>query len=157
VRQSAKPGKPRDSTTTNAISRICAIKQEEEQFRSDLPAILCLDFQDLHTMDMSMTVEQFQPVISWNEHLTTGALWYALYGWKGAPVFEQCHYSHLDFGLAIPDYPNGARRPFFSTDEAVFSCNVISASDDSGRISYQREATPEKHSTTLHGMRARTG
>jgi hypothetical protein len=97
----AVPGKPGDSTTTNAISRICAIKQEEEQFRSDLPAILWLDFQDLYTMDMSMTVEQFQPVISWNEHLTTGALWYALYGWKGAPVFEQCHYSHLDLPSRI--------------------------------------------------------
>ena len=95
------PGKTGDSTTTNAISRICGIKPQERQFQNDLPAILWLDFQDLYSMDMSMTVEQFRPVISWNEHLTSGALWYALYGWNGAPVFEQCHYSHLDLPSQI--------------------------------------------------------
>ncbi len=90
------PGKPGDSTATNAISRICGRKQDETQFRSDQPAILWLDFQDLYSLDMSMSAEQFRPIISWNEHLTSGALWYGLYGWKGAPVLEQCHYSHLD-------------------------------------------------------------
>jgi hypothetical protein len=89
------PGKPGDSTATNAISRICAIKQKEHQLSEDKPSILWLDFQDLYTWDMALTTEQFQPLISWNENITSGALWYAFYGWKGAPILEQCHYSHL--------------------------------------------------------------
>lgn len=89
------PGKLGDSTATNAISRICAIKQKEHQLSEDKPSILWLDFQDLYTWDMALTTEQFQPLISWNEHITSGALWYAFYGWKGAPILEQCHYSHL--------------------------------------------------------------
>lgn len=49
-----KVGKPGDSTTTNAISRICAIKQKEHQFPDNIPAILWLDFQDLYTWDMAL-------------------------------------------------------------------------------------------------------
>ena len=91
------PGKPGDTVTANAISRICGIKQREHQFSNDMSSILWLDFQDLYTWNMSLTVEQFRPVISWNEHLTSGALWYGLYGWDKAPIFEHCHYSHLRF------------------------------------------------------------
>ena len=89
------PGKPGDSTATNAISRICAIKQKEHQLSDDKPSILWLDFQDLYSGDMALTTEQFQPLSSWNENITSGALWYALYGWKGAPILEHLHYSHL--------------------------------------------------------------
>ncbi len=95
------PGKPGDTVTANAISRICAIKQREHQFPEDMSSILWLDFQDLFTWNMSMTVDQFRPVISWNEHLTSGALWNGLYGWKGAPIFEHCHYSQLDLPSQI--------------------------------------------------------
>ena len=78
-------GKPGDSTTTNAISRICGIKQREHQLSDHSPSILWLDFQDLYSWDMAMSAQEFRPVLSWNEHLTSGALWYALYGWKGRP------------------------------------------------------------------------
>lgn len=81
------PGKPNDATTTNAISRICAIKQSEKQFGGHKPTVLWMDFQDLYSLDMSMTVEQFQPVISWNEHLTSGALWYAFLRLERCPCF----------------------------------------------------------------------
>jgi len=96
-----QPGRPGDTTTTNAISRLCQIKQRGHQFTAGKPSILWLDFQDLHTGNMSLTAEQFQPLLSSREHVTSGALWYAWYGWKGAPVFEQCHYSHLDLPSQI--------------------------------------------------------
>lgn len=102
-------GKPGDSTTTNAISRICGIKPKEHQLSDDVPSILWLDFQDLYTGDMALTAEQFNPVISWNEHITSGALWYALYGWRGAPIFEQCHYSHLDMPSQIKHMAHNGR------------------------------------------------
>lgn len=91
------PGKSGDSVTTNAISRLCAIKQREHQLSDEIPSVLWLDFQDLYTSNMSLGSEQFEAIISSKEHLTSGALWYAFYGWKGAPVFEQVHTSHLDF------------------------------------------------------------
>lgn len=91
------PEKSGDSTTTNAISRLCAIKQREHQLSEEIPSILWLDFQDLYTWNMSLGSEQFEAIISSKEHLTSGALWYAFYGWKGAPVFEQVHTLHLDF------------------------------------------------------------
>jgi hypothetical protein len=103
------PGKPGDTVTANAISRICGIKPREHQFSNDMSSILWLDFQDLYTWNMSMTVEQFRPVISWNEHLTSGALWYGLYGWKGAPIFEHCHYSHLDLPSQIAQMGHDGR------------------------------------------------
>ena len=34
-----------------------------------MSSILWLDFQDLFTWNMSMTVDQFRPVISWNQYL----------------------------------------------------------------------------------------
>ena len=102
-------GKAGDSTVTNAISRICAIKQKEHQFREGTPSILWLDFQDLYNSDMALTAEQFEPLISWNEHITSGALWYALYGWKGAPILEQCHYSHLDLPSQIKGMAHNGR------------------------------------------------
>lgn len=98
-------GKPQpgsgDTTTTNAIKRLRQIKKDDRQFTEGKPAILWLDFQDLHTWNMSLTADQFQPLLSSKEHLTSGALWYAWYGWHGAPVFEQCHYSHLDLPSQI--------------------------------------------------------
>jgi hypothetical protein len=103
------PGKRGDSTTTNAISRICSIKKDEKQFVSGVPGILWMDFQDLYSLDMSMTAEQFRPVISSNEYLTSGALWHGLYGWKGAPVFNHCHYSHLDLPSQIIQMEHGGR------------------------------------------------
>ncbi len=94
-------GEANGSTTAKAISRIRASKKDEGQFSSEVPSILWLDYQDLHNWNMSLTIEQFRPVISCNEHLTSGALWYALYGWNGAPIFEHCHYSHLDLPSQI--------------------------------------------------------
>ncbi len=36
-----------------------------------------------------MTLEQAAPLISGRDGLTSGALWYAFYGWRGAPIFEE--------------------------------------------------------------------
>jgi len=85
--------KPGDTTTTNAISRLCSIKAREHQFEEGTPSILWLDFQDPHSWNMSLTADQLRPVHSWHGMLTSGALWYAFFGWKGAPVFDRFHRS----------------------------------------------------------------
>ena len=81
--------KPNDSVQTNLISRVCAIKGRERQIPADKAAVLVVDFNDFggpltpHTL-----VDQAVPAISGRGGFTSGALWCAFYGWKGAPVFE---------------------------------------------------------------------
>lgn len=84
-----RPGKMDDTTRTNAISKISQIKNDERQFTEGIPALLWLDFQDAQNLGMALSVEDLSPVVSWRGSVNSGVLWYALYGWKGAPVFER--------------------------------------------------------------------
>jgi hypothetical protein len=84
-----RPGKLDDTIRTNAISKISQIKDDERQFTEGIPALLWLDFQDVQNLGMALSVEDLSPVISWRGSVNSGVLWYALYGWKGAPVFER--------------------------------------------------------------------
>ena len=85
------PAKRGETTTINAIHSLCQVKAEEKQFAEDEVNLLWLDMQDENpwwflSCDPSVLVE---PVVSGNDGmLTSGALWYAMYGWKGAPVFD---------------------------------------------------------------------
>lgn len=88
----SNPNKPGDTTTTNAISRVCGIKGNEGQLAGSMPSLLWLDFRSLGVWPNIFQTDQATPVLSHNGCLTAGALWYAFYGWKGAPVFD-------------PDYP----------------------------------------------------
>jgi hypothetical protein len=108
-----------DSTTKKAISKICAIKGKEHQLRSDIPSVIWMDFQDLHTWNMALTSAGFNPLVSWRECITSGAIWYALYGWKGAPVFQQVHFSHLDLRSQIQRMEHDGRFLLSSLASAV--------------------------------------
>ena len=83
------PEKPHDSVQTNAISRVCAVKEDEQQIPDDMAAVLVVDFNDFGGPLAPFTlIDQTAPVIAGNHGFTSGALWHAFYGWKGAPVFE---------------------------------------------------------------------
>jgi hypothetical protein len=84
-----RSGKLDDTIRTNAISKISQIKDDERQFTDGVPALLWLDFQDAQNLGMALTPEDLSPVMSWQGSVNSGVLWYALYGWKGAPVFER--------------------------------------------------------------------
>ena len=83
------PEKPNDSVQTNLTSRVCAIKGGEQQIPDDKAAVLVVDFNDFggpltpHTL-----IDQTAPAITGRDGFTSGALWYAFYGWNGAPVFD---------------------------------------------------------------------
>lgn len=82
----------RDASVTRiAIQKLAQIKQKEEekkkQFSNLSPSILWLDFQD-ETWNLIIGADAAEPVTLWNDEYTSGPLWYAFYGWKGAPVFE---------------------------------------------------------------------
>lgn len=77
-----------DSVQANVISKLCAAKNLEQQMDLSRPAVLWLDlsyFCDLnHTL-----IEQTNSLISGHSGLTSGAIWHAFYGWKGAPLIEE--------------------------------------------------------------------
>ncbi len=78
-----------DTTQTNAISRICAIKKKETQFSSTGPNLLWIDFRSLGSWPGVLNEEQCSPLIrGHHKSLCSGAIWYAFYGWKGALVAD---------------------------------------------------------------------
>jgi hypothetical protein len=83
------PAKPHDSTQANMISRVCAAKGKEAQVRDDRPSLLWIDFRSFGIWPQVLALDQAAPLISGNHGLTSGALWYAFYGWRGAPIFEE--------------------------------------------------------------------
>ena len=83
------PSKPNDSVQANLISRVCGIKGKERQIPDDMAAVLVVDFNDFGNPLTPFTlIDQNAPAIRWTDGFTSGALWYAFYGWKDAPVFE---------------------------------------------------------------------
>jgi hypothetical protein len=95
------PQKPHDSVQANFISRVCAAKGMEKQFSSNRPSLLWIDFRNFSGWPEAISLEQCTPLMSGHHGLTSGALWYAFYGWKGAPIFEE------DFSLREPVVPMG--------------------------------------------------
>ena len=86
---SPDPAKPDDSVQANVIQRVCGIKGEERQIPDDMAAVLVIDFNDFGGPLIPFTmIDQAAPAMRGIDGYWSGALWYAFYGWKGAPVFE---------------------------------------------------------------------
>ena len=83
------PNKPHDCVQANLISRVCAAKKDETQFPADKPSLLWIDFMTFGQWPEVLSLEQAAPLISGHQGLTSGALWYAFYGWLHAPIFEE--------------------------------------------------------------------
>lgn len=108
------PDKEGDTTQTNAISRICAIKGKETQIFDGMPGILWVDFRDLGKWPGLLNVEDTSPLVSGHGgSLTSGPFWYGFYGWKGAPVFEG-HNSNTPMGHYGRFHPDAPRRSAYS-------------------------------------------
>lgn len=83
------PAKPNDSVQANLVSRVCPIKGDERQIPDDMAAVLVVDFIDFGVPLAPFTlIDQTAPVIRGAMGFTSGALWHAFYGWRGAPLFE---------------------------------------------------------------------
>ena len=85
------PAKLNDSVQANMISRVCAIKQNENQIPEDHPALLVMDFAHFGGPVGAEFLQSGQaaPIESGHHGITCGSIWYAMYGWKNAPVFEE--------------------------------------------------------------------
>ena len=114
IRPFGDPGEGK-TVTEVAISRLCAIKKDEKQCRQTSSNILWIDLQDDNTFATMSNERIVYPLTSWNERVTSGALWYALYGWKGAPILE-----------SFPDF--SSRRPAgMKHDGRYRRCTLLSA------------------------------
>jgi len=84
------PNKKGDSVLTNAISRICSIKEDEKQIDPAKPFVLWLDLQDPLVWGPSIAEQQLAPLYTESKDgaVGTGALWFALYGRKDDPMIE---------------------------------------------------------------------
>lgn len=84
------PDKPDDSTQANAISRLCSVKGKEHQAKN-VTSLLWIDLRELGPWPSATDARQCEPIIVGRRGgvLTSGAVWYAHYGWKGAPIFEE--------------------------------------------------------------------
>lgn len=85
------PAKPHDSMQANMISRVCAIKKNEKQIAEDYPALLIMDFAHFGGPIGAefLKAGQTAPIESGHHGITCGSIWYAMYGWKNAPIFEE--------------------------------------------------------------------
>ena len=87
---SPDPSKPLDGVQANLISRVCGVKGGARQLRCGMGGILVIDmttFGERGEGDMLLS-DQVSPMLSCRAGVISGAIWYAMYGWKGAPVFE---------------------------------------------------------------------
>jgi hypothetical protein len=78
--------KKNDGISTNMISKICAIKQDEQQLSDTVPSIIWVDLQD--NSHCFSEKSHCLPILSKDEYLTSGCLWHALYGHKGDRIYE---------------------------------------------------------------------
>lgn len=92
------PNKPDDSVQANVISRICSAKQSEAQLPDDQPTILIVDLAAFGPVPQFLRAEQASPLLKGHRGWCSGSLWYAFYGWKGAPIFEESLYKPVQMG-----------------------------------------------------------
>jgi len=78
-----------DNVQGEAVSRLRDVKAEEHQFNPEHINILWLDFRDTLVWRMDLMKDQDLPLLSFNECITSGAIWSAYYGKKNTPVYYQ--------------------------------------------------------------------
>lgn len=88
-------GNSDDTCTEDAISKVCSIKQNEHQYKQNIPFIIWVDLGI--TGDVFLGgIEYTYPLISFAERITSGHYWYGLYGKKDFPVFTD-YYVELGY------------------------------------------------------------
>ena len=82
-KENAKQG---DTTALDAISKICAIKQDEEQIDEKTPTLYYVDLQTI--IPEFSTLYNYKPISSFSGNISSGAYWHAMYGHCGDSVAE---------------------------------------------------------------------
>ncbi len=72
-------------------------KDKEAQRREGVTSVLWLDPSRFGAMTHTL-LEQTIPLVSGHVGLTSGAIWHAFYGWKGAPILEEGNRKRIEMG-----------------------------------------------------------
>lgn len=72
----------------NVIHKLCQIKGEEKQFKEEITSVLWVDVQEQHVNMLSKRSLSSCPILTSREMIYSNELWYAFYGEKGLPIFE---------------------------------------------------------------------
>ena len=75
-----------DTTALDAISKICSIKQKEEQIDEKVPTLYYVDLQTI--IPAFSTLFNYKPISSFSGAISSGAYWHAIYGRRGDMVAE---------------------------------------------------------------------
>lgn len=138
------PNKKGDTTQTNAISRICAVKGRETQAVDGKPAILWIDLRDLGKWPGVLDIENTSPLMSGNHgSLTSGALWYGFYGWKGAPVLE----GHTPEARSLTPMGHYGRFHPDAPKKSLYSAAVICL--EKATVLFENPVVPERLSDAV--------
>jgi len=108
-----------ETITENAISKLASIKATEHQISPDETSILWLDFQD-EIGDSLDTRDRVLPLITHNNAFHSGELWYAFYGWKDAPIYEEFRLDML-MGDVVKMRHDGRFRQDTKLDAVIIS------------------------------------
>jgi hypothetical protein len=108
-----------ETITEEAISKLASIKQTERQMSSEETSILWLDFQD-EIWNLLDTRDRVLPLKTHNNAFQSGELWYAFYGWKDAPIYEEFRWDML-LGDVVKMRHEGRFRQDTKLDAVVIS------------------------------------
>lgn len=75
-----------DTIGLDAISKICAIKQDEHQVNDTVPTLYYVDLQTI--IPEFSTLYNYKPITSFSGRISSGAYWHAMYGHCGDYVAE---------------------------------------------------------------------
>lgn len=89
--------KPFDSVQANVISKLCAAKGPEKQMDANRVSVLWLDLSYFIEINNSL-IDQTHPLTSCRHGLSSGAIWHAFYGWKGAPLADVGRHGRVKMG-----------------------------------------------------------
>jgi hypothetical protein len=96
------PAKAGDTSVTNTIQRISAIKAKENQIDPERPFVLWLDLHDPTVWSLPLDLEFFRPLFieSREGMVNSGPFWFALYGTKGIPLLHSRGYDYGSMPMA---------------------------------------------------------
>lgn len=119
--------KPHDSVQANLISRVCAMKKDEHQIPEDRPALLIADFAHFGGPVGAEFLKSGQsaPLESGHQGITCGSIWYGMYGWKGAPIFEEGSHRLVSMGHDGRFRISGPKKSKLSAVLVVFSDSAV--------------------------------
>lgn len=124
------PERDKDNVKGEAISKLAAIKAKERQFKTSSVNILWLDFHDPSLWPFGFGLEEFIPVTSYREEISSGIAWNAFYAKVGTNIYDR----FSAYGASPVIYQMEYDGRFWKHDSKI---DFVLADTSAGKIVYQ--------------------